>query len=298
MNIKSHQLFAQLCESIVFEDSTAMDLVGQLPGGSVVIKALHQIYDLAHDVMYQPVEKVSWSELKQWGNNKDYAWVIIKYPKGVGAIREDRGDYIAVASTGGPIEEILESHGGTVMNWLKSKLGGNPRSYYKGTQSRGRRELVKQRAELKKISNSSASVESLTKKFKPLWVKACGSAIADVKGMVGIMLKNDSFDKAGKKIETLKRLTDMLRDLENNPNDVPTYIERTVNDAVVLSASHYYPDETGTINRSYRLNRSDRSTLNPSNSKGTEMLLKDIAQGDQAKLGTILAFFKQRLMAV
>jgi hypothetical protein len=61
-----------------------------------------------------------------------------------------------------------------------------------------------------------------------------------------------------------------------------------------MAASHYYPEQTGEIVRSsgYR-----GSTYNPTQKEGMNQLLQDIANGDTAKLGTGLGFFKRNLIA-
>jgi hypothetical protein len=292
MNIKTHQLFAQLCESIVFEDSTALDLIKGQPGGAAVIKALHKTYGLAHDQDYVKIAKMSWSSFKA---AQQGSWAIFKYPNGTGAIKQSSENYTVLASTGGEVETLRETHGGSVMDWLKLKLGGNPIAMYIGVDTGETRELKRDRDRLKTPSGADeVTVDSLTTKFKPLWVRACNSAIADVKGMVGIMLKNDSFEKATKKMETLRKLTTILQYMETDSGGMPSYVRSTVADAVTLSAAHYYPDESGRLMRGSGYG--DYPRLSPNDREGIEKLLQDISQGDQAKLGTVLAFFKQRLM--
>ena len=57
-----------------------------------------------------------------------------------------------------------------------------------------------------------------------------------------------------------------------------------------MAASHYYPDQTGEISRAYNGYTVD-------NRKGTTLILADISNGDQKKLGTVLAFFKRNLIS-
>jgi hypothetical protein len=59
-----------------------------------------------------------------------------------------------------------------------------------------------------------------------------------------------------------------------------------------MAASHHYPDKTGEITRGYR-----GGNYNAEYSEGPATLLKDISQGDTAKLGTVLAFFKRALIS-
>jgi hypothetical protein len=286
MNLQTHQLFAQLCESIVFEDSTTMDLIKGLPGGQQVVKFLHQAKSLSHDQAYKQVEKISWNDLKDAYKG---SWVIMKYPRGVGAIQQRGGSYEAVASTGGEVEEFSDSRGGNIMDFLKEKLGGKPSVFYVGNDKGTVKDIKSKRAGQNKNSAGGMTEEKLLQKFRPLWVRAATAAIADMKGMVGIMLKNDSFEKASNKLSQIKDLSNALSALESDSESTPSAFKTAVNAAVVLSASHYYPDETGAINNTYR-------GMVPDNQTGIQHLLRDISEGDTSKLGTILSFFKRSLM--
>ena len=129
MNLQTHQLFAQLCESIVFEASTTMDLIKGLPGGQEVVKYLHSNEKLSHAQSYRQIDKISWNDLK---DSYRGSWVIMKYPRGVGAIKQTQGSYKALASNGGEVETFNDSRGGNIMDFLKEKLGGKPMAFYSG----------------------------------------------------------------------------------------------------------------------------------------------------------------------
>ena len=73
MRIESCQVFAQLLEGYVNEASTTMSLIANNPGGKEVVQKLHKDMQLAHDIGYRPVEKISWSELK---DSYRGAWVM------------------------------------------------------------------------------------------------------------------------------------------------------------------------------------------------------------------------------
>jgi hypothetical protein len=293
MNLQSHQLFAQLCESIVFEASSSMDIIRGLPGGAEVVQQLHREGDLGHGQQYKPVDKIAWSDLK---DSYRGAWVIMKYPKGVGAIRAtggNTGSYVAAASTGSGVENYSDSRGGNVLAFLKQKLGGNPIKLWAGNDTGDTKTLKKTRQQGKQNIEKATTMtqEALIAKFKPLWARAAKAAIADIKGMVGIMIKNDSFDKASNKMTQLRSLSDALSVLENGEHDTPDIFQKAVRTAVVLAASHFYPDETGEITRSYG------SGYSSSNDAGVKHLLSDISSGDTSKLGTILSFFKRSLIS-
>jgi hypothetical protein len=59
-----------------------------------------------------------------------------------------------------------------------------------------------------------------------------------------------------------------------------------------MAASHHYPEQTGAISRS-----GYRDGYNAQRSEGGSQLMKDIAGGDQKKLGTVLTFFKRSLIS-
>lgn len=289
MNLQTHQLFAQLCESVMFEASTTMDLIKGLPGGQEVVKYLHSNEKLSHAQSYRQIDKISWNDLK---DSYRGSWVIMKYPRGVGAIKQTQGSYKALASNGGEVETFNDSRGGNIMDFLKEKLGGKPMAFYSGIDKGVVKDIQTKRAGQKKGAGGSAtSIESLVIKFKPLWVRAATAAIADIKGMVGIMVKNDSFDKASTKLSQLRDLNNALTSLENEDGSVPNIFNKAVQTAVILTASHYYPDDTRDITRAYG------GEYRAGSDVGVNKLLSDISGGDTKKLGTILSFFKRSLIS-
>ncbi|MEI6420646.1 MAG: hypothetical protein WCP55_00385 [Lentisphaerota bacterium] len=288
MKPQSYKLFAQLCESVVFEASTTGAIINSFPGGPQVLKQLHSEADLGHEQQYKPIAKIAWSELK---NSYRGAWVIMQYPEGTGAIKSTGGSYVAAASTGGGVENFSDSRGGNVLDFLKRTLGGNPVKLFVGTDTGKTKELKKSRLagkqELEKTTIMNQ--DTLVQKFSPLWTKAMTAAVADIKGMVANMIKNDAFEKAGKKLEQLKRLDAGIMSLEAGESQRPDFLNAAISQAIHLSAHHYYPDETGDISRNYNGYTAQRSD-------GITHLLQDISAGDQKKLGTILSFFKRALI--
>ena len=120
MRIESYQVFAQLLEGYVNEASTTMSLIAGQPGGKEVIQKLHKDMQLAHDIGYKQVDKISWSELK---DSYRGAWVIIQGTKGTGAIRARNSSYEAVASTGGETRSVSDGRGGNIIDFLKGEIG-------------------------------------------------------------------------------------------------------------------------------------------------------------------------------
>lgn len=288
MQSKSYEVFAQLLEGYVDEASTSLDLITGQPGGKEVIIKLHKEMQLAHDQDYRKVEKISWSDLK--GSYKG-AWAIIKGSNGVGAIKARDDRYEAVASSGGEVKQFKDSKGGNVLDFLKSEIG-KLQSFYVGKNTSTVADKQRKRKDSQAGSDGAVvSVETLTRKFKPLWVRAVTAAVADIKGHIANQIKNDAFDKAEKKLNQVKNLQNALDSLESGSDEAPGSIRSAINIAVLMAASHHYPEQTGTIARGYS------SSYNAQFAEGPQMLLKDISAGDQKKLGTVLGFFKRTLIS-
>jgi len=289
MKPQSYQLFSKLCEGIVFEASTTGAIINKLPGGPQVLKQLHSEADLGHAQEYKPLAKIAWSDLKDAYRG---AWVIMQYANGTGAIKSTGGSYVAAASTGGPVENFSDSRGGNVLDFLKSKLGGKPTKMWVGTDTGKTKELKKSRYAAKQDLEKTTVMnqETLVKKFSPLWAKAMTAAMADIKGMVATQIKNDAFEKAERKISQLRKLDLGIMNLEAGETSRPEFLNGAISQAIHLAASHYYPDETGEIGRSYS------GTYTSERPEGVQHLLKDISAGDQKKLGTVLSFFKRALI--
>lgn len=293
MRLESYQLFAELCEGHLGEASTTMSLITGVPGGKEVVQALHKDLALAHDMNYKPVEKISWSDLK---NSYRGAWVIIQGSKGSGAIKAkggSSGTYDAVASSGGPIQTTSDSRGGNILDFLKGEIG-KLQKFYVATNTSAVQDKQKKRAGQKQGAGSTeVTQQTLTKKFKPLWTRAINAAIADIKGHIANQIKNDAFEKAKKKLNYIESLQNGLEALESGGSDVPEFITKAINSAVLMSASHYYPETTGNLERS----RWGSGGLTAQHQEGPAQLLKDISGGDTAKLGTVLSFFKRSLVS-
>jgi hypothetical protein len=290
MRPQSYQIFSQLLEGYLNEASTSLNLILDNPGGKQVVKHLHTDMGLAHDQDYRQVEKISWSELK---DARRGAWVIIKGTTGTGAIRATTsGSYEATASSGGEVDSFADGRGGNVIDFLKSKIGKLNKFYVGNNTSAVSDKRKKRKDQQAGTDTSMVSVDSLTKKFKPLWVKAITAAIADVKGHIANQIKNDAFDKASKKLEHVKRLQQSIESLETD-SDTPNSVRAAINVAVLMAASHHYPEQTGAISRSGY----GGGGYNAERSEGGNQLMKDIAGGDQKKLGTVLTFFKRSLIS-
>jgi hypothetical protein len=290
MRIESYQVFAELLEGYVNEASTTMSLIANNPGGKEVVQKLHKDMSLAHDIGYRPVEKISWSELK---DSYKGAWVIIQGTKGTGAIRAKNSSYEAVASTGGETRSVSDGRGGNIIDFLKGEIG-KLNKFYVAPNTTAVQDKKKKRADAQRGAKGVEVTQStLVAKFKPLWARAITASIADIKGHIGNMIKNDAFEKAKKKLNRIETLQNGLEQLEAGNSDTPGFLSSAINAAVLMTASHYYPETTGTLDGSRYGSQGVSAQFN----EGPAQLLKDIAGGDQKKLGTVLAFFKRSLIS-
>jgi len=293
MRLESYQLFATLLEDYVDEASTSISLISGQPGGKEVIQKLHKDMKLAHDQDYRQVDKISWSELK---DSYRGAWVIIVGANGTGAIRAsggNTGSYEAVASTGDEPRSVTDSRGGNIIDFLKGEIG-KLQKFYVGRNTTAVSDKRKTRADRQQGAVAGqVTNDTLVKKFKPLWARAITVAIADIKGHIANQIKNDAFEKAEKKLSQVRNLQNALDILETgDTSDVPNSVSSALNTAVLMAASHHYPEQTGNISRSGY----GRGGYSAQFSEGPAQLLKDISGGDQKKLGTVLGFFKRALI--
>jgi hypothetical protein len=292
MRLQTCQIFSQLLEAYLPEDSTAMGIIGSLDGGKEVVQKLHQNKSLAHDQIFSRIEKISWSDLK--GNSLG-RWVLIKGSKGAGAIRAVRDTYegIAFNKESGQVETAIDGRGGNIVDFLKSKIG-RLTDFYAGNPTG---EVEKKRRDRRERNSPAASrvinKDTLVKKFKPLWIRAMTAAEADIKGMISTMIKNGAYEKAKKRISIAQSLTSAIDSMETGTlDDAPEFVGNAVHLAIIMAASHYYPDETGNIER-HRYGGTYVSEF----PQGPARVLADIAAGDQKKVGTILGFFKRNLIS-
>lgn len=293
MTPQHYKLFADLLESFIQEDSSAINMIGNLAGGKAVAQKLHKDMGLAHDQQFSQVDKISWSQLKDMYKG---GWVLIKGAKGAGAIRAKGGGYESIAANPetGEVSTFKDDRGGNNLDFLKTNIGKLV-GFYVGKDSGKTSDIKTKRFGNKKgIGPQEATKDTLVKKFKPLWLRSIQAAEADIKGMIATMIKNGSYDKAEKKLNILKSLQRAGDSLEMGTlEDTPSWLSSAVQNAILMAASHHYPEETGEIQRSRYGNRGDLST---NNVEGPRKLLQDITNGDTKKLGTVLGFFKRNLI--
>jgi hypothetical protein len=291
MRPESMKLFAHLLETYLPEGSPAMDVLKPVLGGRRLVKHLHGEMGLAHDTQYQEVDKIAWNDI----NNTIYgAWVLIKGAKGAGAIRATgREGYESAAfdPVSGAIETYRSGDGRDNKKFLKSKIG-KLRAFYVGYGTHEISQKRINRANLAaKPSATKVTKETIVRRFRPMWLRAMISAEADIKGMIATMIKNSSYQRAQKKMGQAERLISAIEKLETGSlADTPSFVKDAVSIALMMAASHYYPEKTGEI-------RKDYTGYSSQFDEGPRQLLKDISEGDIDKQGTVLIFFKRTLIS-
>ena len=278
------------------EDSTSMDIIKGLPGGKQVVKYLHDHHNLSHEQQYEEMDSIPWRSLKGFTHG---GWVLLQYSTGFAAIRNiASGGYYVVYSNnreGESAGTFYNTRGGEILSELSSILNGKPRRIWVGNDEHAVQQLQSERKK-QKVDNQSNQQQVdnnyLLRKFRPMFSKAVILAIADIKGMVANMIKNDEFDRSRVKIDRLQSLQRALESvsLEKSISNFPDIIVNALRSAVALAAMHYYPEETIGLTRQWG------NMIRTTSDNGISRLYKDINAGDTRKLAAILAFFKRTLI--
>ena len=190
---------------------------------------------------------------------------------------------------------FYNTRGGEILSELSSILNGKPRRIWVGNDEHAVQQLQSERKK-QKVDNQSNQQQVdnnyLLRKFRPMFSKAVILAIADIKGMVANMIKNDEFDRSRVKIDRLQSLQRALESvsLEKSISNFPDIIVNALRSAVALAAMHYYPEETIGLTRQWG------NMIRTTSDNGISRLYKDINAGDTRKLAAILAFFKRTLI--
>ena len=302
------QQFAYLCESMLNEVSTAIDLMKRLPAADVLLKELHKKYKLPHDVQWESVKKPNWSMLKKSAGWHNPSWILFAGPEGSAAVSTapNTEKYIVNVVTAGDTEthQYYSTRGDDIMATISDKIGGRPTSIWQAITDTTLYDKQKKRMDLIQRSQVPGSralePDEIAVKFRPLMQRAIRAAIADIQGFAIMQLKNNNRAGVLRKLERIDALEAMAENLEGfKDNRMPNNLVNVIMNAVSMTAAYYYPDMTGGLDNNYRrsTNRSPFSVSVPDNNEGVQQLLKDLHAGDTKKLGTVLAFFKRSLLA-
>lgn len=315
MQQKSLELFVNLLESVVLEDSTVLPLVQDNDAATQLVTALHQNGKLSHNaaITAQPqmTDKQLVALLNKLTNDSSTYMMILSNPNKAVALTIGRSsDKFTMLDAKGKLKsETLGWYSQSYATATKAKLKSlgidlaNVKVYVikqPATYVAARRKEKNKFSPVAARSESFKSVDDFAKilvtKFKPLWVRAMEAAKADIKGYVNTQIKNNAYELVQPKVERLAKLDDALTDLELDPSmQSVQLVAQSVNNAIAMAAYHFYPEQARTINRNW--NRSISRYVLTTNKDGVKLLFDDIIGGDMSKLSAVLAFFKRDLIS-
>lgn len=304
MQKESVKSFVNLLESLVFEASTAIDIVKSNPDAKALMQFLHKNAHLPHDLVYRLEDKIEWSYVKgkSW-RDKGRRWIIVKGTKGVGAIMAQEGSYQTFAMVDNMPQQQASDSSKTIMTWLTERIG-KPKVYYIATDQKTALDKHRERDQRKPIPITTYTGEEnfvrlMLQKFKPLMIKSLEYALNDTKGWAQILIKNHSWAKAQEKIKYMQYLQNALDNIIENrkinfEESMFSLIAKSMHNAILLTAHHYYPDMSGGFGERSRYGN-DRARL--ISDKAVSTLFSDIMNGDTKKLSTLISFFKGELIS-
>ena len=282
----THQLIAMLCESIITEASTAIDIVKNNPesaSAKKVIQYLHQHEGLDHNQSFVEVEKgKSLSNLMN-----SVGFLILVGERGAASIFKNKSyqsSYSVVL--GDPPTKLTSSRIDECQVWIKQAVGKINKIYF------GRPTQLQISARADRASRSSGTNKTiprgsnafsyLVQKLQPLLIKLVEQAMADVKGVIYTLIDHGNLGRAREKIHQLQVLNDIKVSLLDGDYD-ESRLKQFIEAAYEHTVDYYYGGEQ--VNR-----YSDEMT------QGSIDLINHIYHGDRAKLGTFLGFFKRALL--
>lgn len=304
--------FSELC-AVLLESSTINAVLKNSPGSQQVVQTMHSKFNLGHDAGWQP-ENLKFGDIKEIaGKTKHVYFLLIGETGSAGIIYINRAlerqpsSYAVIASDGAEPKELKTAGSRNILAFIKPIIGKVQESYvsYQHVRQAPATVLKKEREANKTqplgYLNTQLSLEAnartLLYKFKPLWKKAINSAIADIKGAIMTMVKNDAWNSIDKKINRVRRLEKYLYMLEyeQDIDELNGSMGRYLTYALYMTASYYYPELTGNISGNPYSGYG--SGTNVQSTEGAKKIIADIAAGDNSKLSALLTFFKQGLIA-
>lgn len=273
------------------EDSTTMNIVGNDPTGQNLVKYLHQNLHLYHLQDYVKVDPLpNMRSIKESGN-----WVLFKGAKGWAAIKP-LGDSYTVVGMGndGKTHEMTTSRvaevngiirmtaGKIVSTWMSSSKV-NVAANTKAAREKNRQDLAK--------TSNKVSYETLVERLRPLLVKYLTTAEAELRGMMGNLMKAGRYNSRAQKTMRRLQFLQQYREQLAAGGEVHSNVANVIRKAAKLAATHYYPDLAGdfTNNHGGDLMVSQRAV---------DQLFTDINAGDTKKLAGIMAYVKRELMGI
>jgi hypothetical protein len=303
-----HSTMTGLLEEILDEDSTITSAVRRSPYADALVKYVHKELAMPHDLQWQEEQKITWADIKSRSPN----YVLIQGQDGTGAIKWNGSQWVVVLSTKEGITRFSDSSINTLFKEIKERIGkirgywaavNSGVSAYRGASTNSRGTVDAKRTErvaartitkpntLDPKANNEQNISAVLYKLRPLYIKYIEQAIADIKGVIGMALKNDAYGKVKQKLEILAHLQSAREELLDNPNEIPQRLKEKLRPALYMTSSHFYPDETGNFN----LGGGYRGRT-PERTEGQRKVISDIANGDNKKLIILMNYLKQSLL--
>lgn len=305
-----HYTMTHLLREILDEDSSITSAVRNSPYADELIKRVHKDFAMPHDVRWEKLEKVTWADIKSRSPN----YVIIQGQDGTGAIKWTGETWFVMLAGEDGITTDRDDSINSLFKEIKNTIGkitgywaaiGQGKGSYRGVATNPTGEVERKRQKrtasrqtvvnpstLDPSAGTSHNTQVILRKLRPVYMKYLDQAIADVKGVVGMALKNDAYGKVNQKVGILTNLQNVRQELIDNPDIVPEKIKERLRPALYLTASYYYPDQTG--NFALGVDRYGRGQ--PASQSGPQQVIADIANGDQKKLTTLMNYLKQSLL--
>lgn len=304
-----HQTITHLLNEILDEDSTITSAVRRSPYADALIRNVHKDLAMPHDLQWEPETKITWADIKSKSPN----YVIVQGQDGTGAIKWDGARWKVMLSSKEGVRTSSDGSINILFKDIKDTIG-KIRGYWSAVNS-GRRDSYRgvatnqtgpvdvkraERTKARTISNPKTmdpnagydqNYDAVMVKLRPLYAKYIQQAMADVKGVIGMAIKNDSYQKARQKLQLLDKLKTMQEELIDNPDSIPDHIKTKLRPALYMTASHFYPDDTG----NFTLATGGYRTSQP-NTEGPRKVISDIAKGDSKKLVALMNYLKQTLL--
>jgi hypothetical protein len=269
-------------------------------------------------------EKLVWADVKGAYDKrtKDFvghAWMLIKGSRGVAALHQTAYDSyfnIFFCSDVKPPHDAESVENGegiyayatqslTSAKGFIKKTIGETSAYYVANDADDRNDTLKgKRNELKSTPGGEKLLARMMTKLRPIFVKVLTAAKMDVKGWIGTMIKNDSFDRATKKVKHVANLDKIISHLEHNPKEALTTFQfpydqlfKHLKIATLMAMHHYYPDKMGVEDDDFDEALASRYDIDLMlDSEGANQFEKDLQAGDMKKLSAILSYFKRGLV--
>lgn len=301
--------FAELCEHVLLEASTTFDILkdpsGEWhPGADMIMDHLMRQKTIKHDVQWTSISPTQVSAqaklLKTKGaivllGERGTAWLVRVYSDSIYFMAYiANSETMRKASLSGKYKKTTVIELSIVLKLITTELGTVQKAFV--TQDTGQGAVSGLRNKRAKVAPKEYSYENILLRFKPLWQKVLTQSMADVKGFYSQLIKHDAYEKAEKKMKQVRRLRDILDELEaGDEKALQKSLMPFLVTAVHMAGAHHYPELGGKWNSTWSETMSRYlPRLKPATA--ATQLLSDLGQSDGSKLGTVLAYLKQELV--